>query len=124
MMQSININAPRDFYRQSSMQLSESTRFFSSNLSQSQFQGADASLGVSVIQEKEEGAEPDYMMDNLKMSFRRNGKDESEVAYNYDENNKFAEFDLTDVNTLEFKFLNYQESTVSDVVIKFEYSFT
>ena len=107
------------------MQLSESTASVSKNLNESQFHGADASLGVSVIQQRKDGAENDFTgyMDTMKVYYKREGKDEGEVLYE-EENRRFADIDLKGVSEVDFKFLVYQESTTSDVAVTFTYSFT
>jgi hypothetical protein len=77
-------------------------------LNESQFHGADASLGVSVIQQRKDGAAPDFngYLDTMQVFYKRAGKDDSEILYE-EENRKFADIDLKDVTEVDFKFLVY-----------------
>ena len=90
------------------MQLSESTAQASQNLNESQFHGADASLGVSVILPRKDGAAPDFngYLDTMQVYYKRAGKDEEEVLYE-EENRRFKDIDLKDVSEFDFKFLVY-----------------
>jgi hypothetical protein len=45
-------------------------------------------------------------MDTMQVYYKREGKDESEVLYE-EENRRFADIDLKDVNEVDFKFLVY-----------------
>lgn len=65
-------------------------------------------MGVSVIQQRKDGAENDFngYMDTMQVYYKREGKDEGEVLYE-EENRRFADIDLKDVSEVDFKFLVY-----------------
>lgn len=56
-------------------------------------------MGVSVVMDNNFGNQSGYggYMNTLKIFYQRKGKDENEVAYDEDNNRKYADIDLNEV---------------------------